>query len=284
MRADGAASLAAAPTGSSRALSWYDPSTKTVTSAGDMVTAREAHTATLLPNGKVLIVGGGSPIPGAPDYWAETTSAELYDPATGTFTPTGSLAEGRAGHAAVLLADGRVLVAGGSDGFYSHATAELYDPGTGTFAVTGSMSVGRGGSPAVLRGAVPVFITGGFAGFETWATSERYGPATSQFSSHTVLPGPRSYHSLVGLPDGTLLLTGGVPAYGGASLTSSVAYDSGTRLFTRTADWRSAASRYLQCALPMAGSCLSGTGTRTIGQRRSTSRRTGVTSGPAPCG
>ena len=61
----------------------YDPSTKTVTSAGDMVTAREAHTATLLPNGKVLIVGGGSPIPGAPDYWAETTSAELYRPGNG---------------------------------------------------------------------------------------------------------------------------------------------------------------------------------------------------------
>jgi hypothetical protein len=81
---------------------------------------RADHTATGLADGTVLVAGG--PGPGA--------SAEIYDPATGTFSPTGSMATGRIYHTATGLADGTVLVAGG---YGALASAEIYDPATGTW-------------------------------------------------------------------------------------------------------------------------------------------------------
>src|ERR1700683_3382482 len=96
-------------------------STGTFAPTGSMTIARSGHTATLLPNGKVLIAGGytGS---------VQLASAELYDP--GTFAPTGDMTTPRAGNTAVLLPNGKVLIAGG-------LSAELYDPSTGTFTATG---------------------------------------------------------------------------------------------------------------------------------------------------
>src|SRR6476469_2963688 len=98
--------------------------------------AHTAHTATLLPNGQVLLAGGIN----NGQYLAD---AELYKPATGTWTTTGSLITERLGHTATLLADGRVLVAGGSDGNVKLATAELYDPATGLWSATGNLVQAR---------------------------------------------------------------------------------------------------------------------------------------------
>src|ERR1039457_2483941 len=97
------------------------PATETWTPTHPMSTGRDGLTATLLPNGKVLVAGGWN--------GSYLTSAELYDPATGTWTTTGSLAAGRAGHTATLLPNGKVLVAGGQGSTGSGAvdTAELYD-------------------------------------------------------------------------------------------------------------------------------------------------------------
>jgi hypothetical protein len=89
-----------------------------------MTAERYAYTATLLADGRVLIAGGFGDDVTAPPL----ASAELYDPATGTFSPTGSMATGRQFHTATLLADGRVLVAGGADGSKDIASAELYQP------------------------------------------------------------------------------------------------------------------------------------------------------------
>ena len=83
----------------------YDPATGTWSATGSLNTARYDHTATLLPNGMVLVAGGN------PD---ELDSAELYDPATGTWSVTGSLNDGRADHVETLLPNGMVLVAGGT--------------------------------------------------------------------------------------------------------------------------------------------------------------------------
>ena len=95
---------------------------------GSLETARGSHTATLLPNGKVLVVGGTGP------GNVSLGSAELYDPASGTWTATGSLAMARRFHTATLLPDGKVLVAGGFGvGYTSLASAELYDPASGTW-------------------------------------------------------------------------------------------------------------------------------------------------------
>ena len=122
---------------------------------------RAGKTATLLRDGRVLVTGGyNCAKAGADGIWA---SAELYDPVTGTFSPTGSMGTPRENHTATLLADGRVLIAGGLSGpspaassavtLASYrtvetsasvlATAEVYDPATGAFGKTGSMSTFR---------------------------------------------------------------------------------------------------------------------------------------------
>lgn len=103
----------------------YDPKTGTFRATGSMRTPRDAHTATLLLDGRVLITGGDD------RFRHPVASAELYDPKAGTFSPTGSMKAARSFHVATLLADGRVLVTGGSpvgmDAAASHnlASAEV---------------------------------------------------------------------------------------------------------------------------------------------------------------
>jgi hypothetical protein len=113
----------------------YDPTTGTVRPTGSMITPRAKPVATLLADGRVLVTGGGTGWYGSGEALA---SAELYDPATGTFSPTGSMGIARTGHTATLLRDGTVLIAGGiAPDLGRTATAELYDPATGTFSPVG---------------------------------------------------------------------------------------------------------------------------------------------------
>src|SRR4029079_5667462 len=110
----------------------------TWTTTGSVGTARYGHTATLLPNGKVLVAGGSNDVSGI------LVSAELYDPASGTWTATGSLNTGRFLHTATLLLNGKVLVAGGNNSDSGDlASAELYDPASGTWTATGSLGTAR---------------------------------------------------------------------------------------------------------------------------------------------
>jgi hypothetical protein len=119
----------------------YHPTTGTFSSTGSMMTNRRYHTATLLPDGRVLIAGGTYARNDA------LASAELYDPATGAFTATGPMAKARSGHMAALLPNGKVLVAGGLDGANCNPCpaflvgAELYDPVADTFSPTGDMHI-----------------------------------------------------------------------------------------------------------------------------------------------
>ena len=86
-----------------------------------MAQGRVLHTATLLQDGKVLVVGGAGtafnldPTSAGQSSSAPIATAEVYDPGSGTFSPTGSLAAGRTFHTATLLQDGKVLIVGGSD-------------------------------------------------------------------------------------------------------------------------------------------------------------------------
>ncbi len=114
---------------SARAAGW--------TGTGNLLTTRGWHTATLLPNGSVLVVGGVT-ADAVKSY--PLASAELYDSATRTWSATGYLnTSPRSSHTATLLPNGKVLVAGGSDSSsVTSASAELYDPATGTWTFTGS--------------------------------------------------------------------------------------------------------------------------------------------------
>ena len=126
------------------------------TPTGSLNTARDSHTATLLPNGIVLVAGGFGPV---------RASAELYDTVSGTWTPTGSLNTGRAQHTATLLPNGMVLVAGGFDSNVNvSASAELYDPASGTWTATGRLNDGRAFHTATLLQNGMVLVAGGYSG------------------------------------------------------------------------------------------------------------------------
>jgi hypothetical protein len=127
----------------------------TVTPAAPMLEPRSGQTATLLPDGKVLITGG---MRRNQDFYK---SAELYDPATGKFQRTGEMSVGRVGHIAVLLRSGKVLVAGGWIGQEGTDSAELYDPTTGKFTVIAKMTARRGRPSATLLADGDVLLAGG---------------------------------------------------------------------------------------------------------------------------
>jgi hypothetical protein len=102
----------------------YDPDSGTFSSAGTMTLMRTRHSATLLPNGQVLIAGGLTSRTSA----NATSSAEIYDPASNSFTATGSMGAGRSFQAAAALGNGQVLIAGGLNGSSVLSSAELYTP------------------------------------------------------------------------------------------------------------------------------------------------------------
>ena len=125
---------------------------------GQMAVERGLHTATLLPDGRVLIAGGFATGPHA------LSSAEIFDPTAGTFSPAAPMATGRAAQTATLLADGRVLLTGGSSDNWNVflASAEIYNPSTGTFSSTGRMAASRADlDTATLLTDGRVLVTGG---------------------------------------------------------------------------------------------------------------------------
>jgi Galactose oxidase, central domain/Kelch motif len=189
----------------------YDPATGTWQTTGNLNTQRYQHTATPLPNGKVLVAGGFNSL------LLSLNIAELYDPATETWSGTGSLNIDRTGHTATLLPNGKVLVTGGynftENRFNALNSAELYDPATGTWSVTGSLNIARSDHSASLLSNGKILVAGGQI-FDTWPyvslnEAELYDPATGIWSVTASLDTARRNYTATLLPNGKVLVAGG---------------------------------------------------------------------------
>lgn len=199
----------------------YDPVTGTWAVGPAMRTARRSHTATVLANGKVLVVGGWS--------GGATGAAEVYDPATNTWSATGALATARYDHTATLLPSGKVLVVGGRNGTNGSVmvgTAEVYEPSTGQWSAAGALSSARAQHTATRLGTGKVLVVGGLngsAGTSALASAEVYDSGTGQWSAAGVMGSARYLHVAVGLEAlGKVVVVGGVGATGSSQKTAEL--------------------------------------------------------------
>ena len=196
----------------------YDPITGRWAATGAMTDARTGHQAVLLADGRVLVAGGALLTGGG--RADPLAFCELYDPATGEWTPTGRLREARAGHQATLLPDHRVLVTGGdpvvaAEGTldpHSLASAELYDPETGTWSAGPPMpGGGRSGHRALALRSGAVLVSGGTGAPER--TAGYRSVITYDAGTWTTFDGlrlGRTTHAAIELADGRVLVAAGL--------------------------------------------------------------------------
>jgi hypothetical protein len=188
-----------------------------------MNSARALHQAITLADGRVLVCGGADAL------GAVLSTCEIYDPATNSFTPTGSMLTPRVLHAAVRLADGRVLVAGGTSSLLDAVSTitnvrnstEVYNPATGTWSVTAnlggfrmlpSLSLLPNGRVLAAGGLEVSFLFGIPLSAGTTASCQTYNPATNSWAAAAAMPGARTGHQFnqITLQNGRVLMTGGM--------------------------------------------------------------------------
>jgi N-acetylneuraminic acid mutarotase len=221
----------------------YNPVSGTWTVTGSMRTARAEFIAVLLPSKKVLVAGGCTSY-NANGCIAVTTAAELYNPATGTWTATGAMRAARMAMTGTVLLNGKALIAGGqtaaSDALGS---SELYNPATGTFTLTGRLITPRSGHTATLLTTGFVLMAGGenVNGISI-SKAELYNAATGTYAATGNMPSNRQEHRAVLLPAGTVLVVGGnnVNAITTTVLASCAIYNPATGTWATTSTMKNA--------------------------------------------
>ncbi len=197
-----------------------------VARVADLAAARDAHTAVQLRDGRVLVVGGF-----AGEGRPPLTSAEIFDPASGQWTSTGSLALGRGGHVAALLGDGRVLVAGGWIGPSTYtATTEVFDPATGAFLPGPRLPEAADGLAAATLPDGCVLVVGGQVESRVATGQAAAICPDGTVSQFAPLATARFKHGVVVLDSGQVLVVGGTPD-DAALLTSTEVFDLESRRF-----------------------------------------------------
>jgi WD40 repeat protein len=211
----------------------FNPGTGTFSSAGlgAMGTARRGAVAAVLPDGRVL-VAGGSYNDGSEHSLA---SAEVFNPATATFTPAGDMTVARVRAAAATLPDGRVLIAGGNDGSIRLSSAEVFNPTTGAFTPVSDMVASRAREGAARLPDGRVLLAGGTDGTPL-SSAEVFDPNTNSFSSAGIgaMGTARRAPAAASLPDGRVLVAGGSNDEGGGEhyLASAEVFNPATGTFS----------------------------------------------------
>ncbi len=231
----------------------YNPASGTWSSTGNLHVARVSALAVLLPNGRVLTMGGCL----SNDCLSSTTkSAEIYNPASGTWTVTGSMHTGRAQFVAVLLSTGKVLVAGGCTSYDVNGclgvttSAELYNPATGTWSSTGAMRAARMAMTGTVLPTGKALVAGGqTAASDALSSCELYNPATGTFSLTGRLITPRSDHTATLLPSGRVLMAGGEDV-NGVSLIKAELYNPATGTYSATGNMPSTRQEHTAALRP----------------------------------
>ncbi|MBU3979586.1 hypothetical protein KJ980_04315 [Patescibacteria group bacterium] len=213
----------------------YNPAAKSWSPVGSLHTPRNFHTATLLPDGKVLVAGGAREF-----LWMNSTNtSEVYDPATASWSLTnGNMSKARVGHTATLLPNGKVLVTGGietnmsnSQDSSSLASTELYDPSTNEWSQAADMTTPRLWHTATLLSNGKVLVSGGVNGANNQAvilnTSEIYDPVKNTWTPViSTMTDARMLHTATLLPDGRVLAAGGaLDLFTETALTSAEIYE-----------------------------------------------------------
>ncbi len=210
--------------GSSSSAEFYDPATGSWSSTGSLGKARYWHTATLLPSGKVLVAGG---FYDSVSDGRTLSSAELFDPASGTWAATGSMSTARELHTATLLPSGKVLVAGGrNDVAFSLSSAELYDPASGSWSSTGSLGTDVRFTLRRCCSQAGCWWRRELVAVVYLSSAELYDPATGSWSGTASLGTARYSHTATLLSSGKVLVAGGLG--NAVTLSSAELYDPAT--------------------------------------------------------
>ena len=194
----------------------YNPTAGTFTATGSMVQARAEFGVTLLANGQVLVAGGCTGY-NQNGCGATTTSAEIYDPATRTWTLGNRMVQARSDYASIMLSSGKILFTGGENiNGVSINNAELYNPSTGRFTATGNMTATRVEHTAVLLSNGNVLVSGGnnqtLGGVTPLASAELYNAATGTWSATGSMSNARAGHTSTVLHNGNVVNAGGSDA------------------------------------------------------------------------